>query len=145
MQGFLQYLAWLSHPPVVLRATLQHPRPRAARTLREPPNSGTPSPTFAVRSHRGASTKLMRFGRTPMSEKGDGRDHNPYGFTMWMAGVGGAAGMIEAVAGAAAPVRWEANWAVAEPEIAATPNKPSKIVRMAVPPQCEKASPSAGL
>src|SRR6201999_567630 len=26
------------------------------------------------------------FGRTPMSEKGDGRDHNPTGFTMWMAG-----------------------------------------------------------
>ncbi len=23
-----------------------------------------------------------------MSEKGDGRDHNPYGFTMWMAGGG---------------------------------------------------------
>lgn len=23
-----------------------------------------------------------------MSEKGDGRDHNPYGFTMWMAGAG---------------------------------------------------------
>jgi hypothetical protein len=31
------------------------------------------------------------FGRTPMSEKGDGRDHNPYGFTMWMAG-GGVSG-----------------------------------------------------
>jgi len=28
------------------------------------------------------------FGRTPMSEKGDGRDHNPYGFTIWMAGGG---------------------------------------------------------
>jgi hypothetical protein len=28
------------------------------------------------------------FGRTPMSEKGDGRDHNPFGFTMWMAGGG---------------------------------------------------------
>jgi len=28
------------------------------------------------------------FGRTPMSEKGDGRDHNPYGFTMWIAGGG---------------------------------------------------------
>ena len=28
------------------------------------------------------------FGRTPMSEKGDGRDHNPYGFTMWAAGGG---------------------------------------------------------
>ncbi|MBI1247880.1 DUF1501 domain-containing protein [bacterium] len=26
------------------------------------------------------------FGRTPMSEKGTGRDHNPTGFTMWMAG-----------------------------------------------------------
>ena len=28
------------------------------------------------------------FGRTPMSEQGDGRDHNPSGFTMWMAGGG---------------------------------------------------------
>ena len=28
------------------------------------------------------------FGRTPMSESGDGRDHDPYGFTMWMAGGG---------------------------------------------------------
>jgi uncharacterized protein (DUF1501 family) len=28
------------------------------------------------------------FGRTPMSEGGDGRDHNPTGFTMWMAGGG---------------------------------------------------------
>jgi hypothetical protein len=28
------------------------------------------------------------FGRTPMSEKGDGRDHNPYGFTMLLAGAG---------------------------------------------------------
>lgn len=28
------------------------------------------------------------FGRTPMSEKGNGRDHNPTGFTMWMSGGG---------------------------------------------------------
>jgi hypothetical protein len=28
------------------------------------------------------------FGRTPMSESGAGRDHNPWGFTMWMAGGG---------------------------------------------------------
>jgi hypothetical protein len=34
------------------------------------------------------------FGRTPMSEKGDGRDHNPYGFTMWMAGGGVKAGAV---------------------------------------------------
>src|SRR5262249_5693686 len=28
------------------------------------------------------------FGRTPMSESGVGRDHNPWGFTMWLAGGG---------------------------------------------------------
>jgi hypothetical protein len=28
------------------------------------------------------------FGRTPMSESGNGRDHNPYGFTIWLAGGG---------------------------------------------------------
>jgi hypothetical protein len=28
------------------------------------------------------------FGRTPMSESGPGRDHNPWGFTMWLAGGG---------------------------------------------------------
>jgi len=28
------------------------------------------------------------FGRTPMSEQGDGRDHNPYGFSMLLAGGG---------------------------------------------------------
>jgi hypothetical protein len=28
------------------------------------------------------------FGRTPMSESGNGRDHNPYGFSIWMAGGG---------------------------------------------------------
>ena len=33
------------------------------------------------------------FGRTPMSESGNGRDHNPFGFTMWMAG-GGVKGGI---------------------------------------------------
>ena len=32
--------------------------------------------------------------RTPMSEKGDGRDHNPYGFTVWMAGGGVAGGKV---------------------------------------------------
>ncbi len=34
------------------------------------------------------------FGRTPVSEKGNGRDHNPYGFTMWLAGGGVKAGMV---------------------------------------------------
>jgi hypothetical protein len=34
------------------------------------------------------------FGRTPQSEKGDGRDHNPTGFTMWMAGGGVRGGQM---------------------------------------------------
>ncbi|HEY2882801.1 MAG TPA: DUF1501 domain-containing protein [Pirellulales bacterium] len=34
------------------------------------------------------------FGRTPMSESGTGRDHNPYGFTMWMAGGGVKPGTV---------------------------------------------------
>jgi hypothetical protein len=33
------------------------------------------------------------FGRTPVAQ-GDGRDHNPYGYTMWMAGGGVKPGMI---------------------------------------------------
>ena len=33
------------------------------------------------------------FGRTPVSENGDGRDHNHYGFTMWLAGGGVKGGM----------------------------------------------------
>jgi hypothetical protein len=33
------------------------------------------------------------FGRTPVSESGTGRDHNPYGFTMWVAGGGFKGGM----------------------------------------------------
>jgi Protein of unknown function (DUF1501) len=34
------------------------------------------------------------FGRTPFNEKGDGRDHNPWGFTIWMAGAGIKGGQI---------------------------------------------------
>jgi uncharacterized protein (DUF1501 family) len=32
------------------------------------------------------------FGRLPMSQGGNGRDHNPHGFTMWFAGGGVKAG-----------------------------------------------------
>jgi hypothetical protein len=34
------------------------------------------------------------FGRTPMAQGSDGRDHNPYGFTMWLAGGGVKGGVI---------------------------------------------------
>ena len=33
------------------------------------------------------------FGRTPVSENGSGRDHNPHGFMMWLAGGGVQGGM----------------------------------------------------
>ena len=33
------------------------------------------------------------FGRMPMSESGTGRDHNPWGYTLWLAGGGVKAGM----------------------------------------------------
>lgn len=34
------------------------------------------------------------FGRTPFAQGSDGRDHNPFGFTIWMAGGGTKAGTI---------------------------------------------------
>ncbi len=34
------------------------------------------------------------FGRTPMAQGKDGRDHNPYGFTIWLAGGGVKGGTI---------------------------------------------------
>ncbi|MCA8999267.1 MAG: DUF1501 domain-containing protein, partial [Planctomycetaceae bacterium] len=33
------------------------------------------------------------FGRTPFAQGSDGRDHNPFGFTIWMAGGGVQGGM----------------------------------------------------
>jgi hypothetical protein len=34
------------------------------------------------------------FGRMPMSEQGKGRDHNPWGYTMWLAGAGVKRGYV---------------------------------------------------
>jgi uncharacterized protein (DUF1501 family) len=34
------------------------------------------------------------FGRTPMAQGSDGRDHNPFGFTMWLAGGGVRGGTV---------------------------------------------------
>jgi uncharacterized protein (DUF1501 family) len=34
------------------------------------------------------------FGRMPMSEGPDGRDHNPHGFAMWLAGGGAKGGTV---------------------------------------------------
>jgi arylsulfatase A-like enzyme len=37
------------------------------------------------------------FGRTPFSQGSDGRDHNPYGFSVWLAGGGVKGGMAYGV------------------------------------------------
>jgi hypothetical protein len=34
------------------------------------------------------------FGRTPTAENGDGREHHPFGFTMWLAGGGVKSGLV---------------------------------------------------
>jgi hypothetical protein len=34
------------------------------------------------------------FGRTPMAQGADGRDHNPFGFTIWLAGGGAKPGFV---------------------------------------------------
>ncbi len=34
------------------------------------------------------------FGRTPFAQGSDGRDHNPFGFTMWLAGGGVKGGTV---------------------------------------------------
>jgi hypothetical protein len=34
------------------------------------------------------------FGRTPTAENADGREHHPFGFTMWLAGAGIKSGMV---------------------------------------------------
>ena len=44
------------------------------------------------------------FGRTPTAQ-GDGRDHHPYGFSMWMAGGGTRGGMTY---GATDELGWDA-------------------------------------
>ena len=45
------------------------------------------------------------FGRTPFNEKGNGRDHNPWGFTMWMAGGGIKKGAVIGTHGRDRPAR----------------------------------------
>ena len=45
------------------------------------------------------------FGRTPAAQGKDGRDHHPYGFTMWLAGGGVRGGMTY---GATDDLGWEA-------------------------------------
>ena len=49
--------------------------------------------------HRGLLDETIvlfatEFGRTPGSQRGNGRDHHPYGFSIWMAGGGIRGGTV---------------------------------------------------
>ena len=90
----------------------------SCRSTAATPTAGTPTPTSkattascACQSDKpiaGLLTDLKRrglledtlviwggeFGRTPMTEGTNGRDHNPHGFTMWLAGGGVKGGQV---------------------------------------------------
>ena len=51
---------------------------------------------------------VSEFGRMPMSEQGKGRDHNPWGYTVWLAG-GGVRGGLRYGATDAVGLRAEEN------------------------------------
>ena len=79
---------WVSHPGI----EKNHARP--CRSM-DKPVAGL----LADLKQRGLLDETLvvwggEFGRTPMSEKGDGRDHNPTGFSIWMAGGGVKGGQV---------------------------------------------------
>ena len=60
---------------------------------RMPPKSTAPLLDLFRPKGRGLLDETLvlwggEFGRTPTAQGKDGRDHNPHGFTMWMAGGG---------------------------------------------------------
>ena len=60
------------------------------------------------------------FGRTPAAEGTNGRDHHPYGFTMWLAGGGVRGGMAHG----------------ATDELAGTPSRSGSTSTTCTPPSC---------
>ena len=68
----------------------QYAQTRTARG----PRSTSRSPAYSPISNAGASSRTpwsgggAEFGRTPFSQNKNGRDHNPAGFTTWLAGGG---------------------------------------------------------
>ena len=70
----------------------QHSRNCEAPPENGPSRSTSPSPgCLKDMKARGLFKDTLviwggEFGRTPWAQRADGRDHNPYGYTMWMAG-----------------------------------------------------------
>ena len=63
---------------------------------RDGPAGGGPAegPEVPRPAGRDAGVWGGEFGRSPVAQKGDGRDHHPYGFTMWLAGGGVRGGIV---------------------------------------------------
>ena len=82
--------------PALLRQRQRLGRPQRPRRQPHQVVPGTDKPIAGLLADLKArglldSTLVVwggEFGRTPFNEKGNGRDHNPWGFTMWMAGGG---------------------------------------------------------
>ena len=73
-------------------------RKKIHENLQERPNMDNSAALIRDLRQRGLLDETLvvwggEFGRTPVSESGDGRDHNPYGFSMFMAGGGVKGGM----------------------------------------------------
>ncbi len=77
----------------------QHANLREGHTQERPQRSISRSPPCSrISKSRGLLDETLvvwsgEFGRTPFAQGTDGRDHNPFGFTIWMAGGGVKGGM----------------------------------------------------
>jgi len=67
---------------------------RAQRTIKDLKQRGLLDETLVLWG--------TEFGRTPIAEGKDGRDHNPYGYTVWLAGGGVKGGIAYGATGCAA-------------------------------------------
>ena len=72
-------------------------RDRAILAMRWKSTSRSPACWRILKSAACSKTRSClwggEFGRTPVAQGDDGRDHNPQGFTMWLAGGGVKAGL----------------------------------------------------
>ncbi len=75
----------------------RRPAAPSCRTTAPPPTSPSPACSKDLKARGLLEDTLVvwggEFGRTPTAEGTDGREHHPFGFTMWLAG-GGVKGGI---------------------------------------------------
>ena len=88
VQIFLEEQPWDSHVDLAdnHRAVCQRTDKPVAGLLKDLKSRGMLDSTLVIWGGE--------FGRMPMSEATDGRDHNPHGFSMWLAGGGVKGGQV---------------------------------------------------